>query len=74
MSGDGDSSGDELTIERVNSQKVTPTYNVVPNNVKYTFKFKNRSGKAYSLMEYILNEGKRLPYITVIKGWYFLFV
>ena len=63
-----DSSGDELVLERVNSEKVTPKFTVVPKDVQYTFKFKNKTGRSYSLIEYSLSEGRKLPYITIIKG------
>ena len=63
-----DSSGDELVIERVNSQKAVKDFSVVPKTTKFTFKLKNSAGKSYSLMEYKLIEGKKLPYRTIIKG------
>ena len=64
-----DSSGDEeLVLERVNSGKVTPKFTVVPKDVEFTFKFKNISGRSYSLIQYSLTEGRKLPYITIIKG------
>ena len=62
------SSDEELSIERVNSAKATPKFTVVPKDTKYIFKFKDKAGKAYSLVEYNLREGKKLPYNTVIKG------
>ena len=64
----GDSSGDELMIERVNSLKACKEYEVVPVDTKFVFKFKNTAGKSYSLMEYILLKGKELPYKTTLKG------
>jgi hypothetical protein len=63
-----DSSSDELQIEKVMSEKNTPKFSVVPKDVTYKFKFKTSEGKAYSLVEYILIKGKKLPYIAVIKG------
>ena len=63
-----DSSGDELVLERVNSEKVTPKFTSVPKDVEFTFKFKNQAGKSYSLFQYSLTEGRKLPYITIIKG------
>ena len=64
-----DSSGDEeLVLERVNSGKVTPKFTVVPKDVEFTFKFKNISGRSYSLIQYSLTKGWKLPYITIIKG------
>ena len=64
----GDSSDDELEIERVSSQKAVKEYEVVPEDTKFVFKFKNTAGKSYSLMEYNLMKGKELPYTTTIKG------
>ena len=52
----------------MNSEKATPKFTVVPKDTKYIFKFKDKAGKAYSLVEYNLTEGKKLPYNTVIKG------
>jgi hypothetical protein len=64
----GDSSSDELQIEKVQSQKGSPKFSVVPKDIKFLIKFKNTAGKAYSLMEYDLTKGKKLPYIAFIKG------
>ena len=63
-----DSSSDELQIEKVHSQKGPPKFSVVPKDIKFLIKFKNISGKAYSLLEYDLPKGKKMPYIAVIKG------
>ena len=63
-----DSSSDELQIEKVQSQKGSPKFGVVPKDIKFMIKFKNTAGKAYSLMEYDLIKGKKLPYIAFIKG------
>ena len=64
----GDSSSDELQIEKVNSQKASRKFSVVPKDITFIIKFKNASGKSYSLVEYDLTKGKQLPYITIIKG------
>ena len=63
-----DSSDNELVLVRVSSQKEKPKFDVVPNDMMFRFKFKDSVGKSYSLVEYPLSEGKKLPYITVIKG------
>ena len=63
-----DSSDNELVLVRVSSQKEKPKFDVVPKDMKFRFKFKDFGGKSYSLVEYPLSEGKKLPYITVIQG------
>ena len=63
-----DSSDDELVLKRVSSQKEKPKYDVVPSDMTFCFKFKDFGGKSYSLLEYPLSEGKKLPYITVLEG------
>ena len=64
----GDSSSDELQIEKVHSQKASRKFSVVPKDITFIINFKNASGKSYSLVEYDLTKGKQLPYIAIIKG------
>ena len=65
----GDSSEEDLEIEKVCSQDEVKEYSEVPSDIKYKFKLKNSAGKTYRLLEYTLNQGKKLPYSTIIKGY-----
>ena len=55
-------------MEKVHSQKASRKFTVVPKDITFIIKFKNASGKSYSLVEYDLTKGKQLPYIAIIKG------
>ena len=66
---DSDSSF-EGEIEKMSSEK-EETYNTVPRDVLFTFKFKAINGKTYKMTQYTLLKGKTLPYIAVCKGLYF---
>ena len=66
--GDRDSSP-ELTIKRVASVgKEKPKFDSAPRDLLYTFKFKDVEGKSYSLLQYTLEDGKKLPHITLLEG------
>ena len=65
-----DSSSDDLPIEHVVSPvKGKPQFDAAPRNVRYLFKLKDTKGKSYCLLEYTLMGGKKLPYITILKGF-----
>ena len=65
---DRDSSDEDLEIEKVCSQSEAKVYTEVPSDTNYKFKLKNSAGKTYRLMEYTLNQRKKMPYSTIIKG------
>ena len=54
-------------IERVLSEKEM-TFDIVPKDIKFKIKWKNRDNKTYGFMEYVLLGGKSLPYSAVLKG------
>ena len=59
----------EVTIERVDSENGRKKmYEEVPEEILFTFKFKNVEGKSYSSFEYMLEKGNKLPYTTKLKG------
>lgn len=58
----------DLVIERVNSVKEDIFYEEVPEDMLFTFKFKDKDGKSFTLFEYNLTKGKELPYSTTLKG------
>ena len=59
----------EVTIERVDSENGRKKmYDEVPEEILFTFKFKNIEGRSYSLFEYMLEKGNKLPYTTKLKG------
>ena len=60
-------SEDELRIEKVRSEK-EESFEKVPKETVFIFKFKNAQGKSYCLLEYELRQGVPLPYSAVIKG------
>ena len=63
---DSDSSF-EGVMERASSQ-IEPSFDKVPSDIMYKFKFKTNKGKTYKLFEYKLIQGKLLPYSTILKG------
>ena len=62
------SSDDDFELEQVLSQGKLPEYSVVPSDTKYSFKLKKSNGELYCKVEYILRKGKKLPYVTFVKG------
>lgn len=60
-------SEDELTIEKVRSEK-EESFEKVPKETVFIFKFKKANGKAYCMLEYDLQQGVLLPYSAVLKG------
>ena len=59
----------ELAIERVDSESGRKKcFEVVPEEILFTFKFKNEAGKSYCLFEYMLEAGNKLPYTTKLKS------
>ena len=60
-----DSSDEDLEIERVSSQEEAKVHSEVPSYTNYKFKLKNSAGKTYRLMEYTLNQGRKLPHSTL---------
>lgn len=68
-----DDSLDGFVLERVNSTErimEKPKFSAVPSDISFIFKLKNTEGRPYEFFEYILSGGKKLPYITVLKGIY----
>ena len=59
----------EGEIERMSSEK-EETFDIVPRDTLFTFKFKNTNGKTYKMTQYTLLKGRTLPYIAVCKGLY----
>ena len=57
----------EGEIERVLSEK-EQAFGKVPRDTLYTFKFKDVKGTTYKIVQYLLEEGKTLPYSTVVKS------
>ena len=56
-----------MEIERVNSEK-NKTYDEVPENSLFIFKFKSENSQTYAFFKYELLQGKILPYSTLLKG------
>ena len=65
-------SEDELTIEKVRSEK-EESFEKVPKETVFIFKFKKANGKAYCMLEYDLHQGVLLPYSAVLKGGLYAF-
>ena len=59
----------EMEIERVNSEE-NKSYDKVPENTLFMFKFKSEKSKTYEFFKYELQQGKLLPYSTLLKGWF----
>ena len=54
-------------IERVLSEE-EGSENEVPRNITYLLKLKDSESKTYAAVQYVLAEGKTLPYSTILKG------
>ena len=63
-----DESSDGIELERVNSLEKPRIYESVPEDTYFKFKLKDKFHKTYMKLEYVLREGKILPYMTVLKG------
>ena len=64
----------EGEIERVFSEK-EKAFDKVPQDTLYMFKFKDVKSTTYKIFQYLLEEGKTLPYSTIVKsGSYFFFL
>ena len=57
----------EGEIERAFSEKEKALDNV-PKDTLYMFKFKDVNSKTYKIFTYLLEEGKPLPYSTIVKS------
>ena len=60
-------SDQEVRIERINSVEET-IYDKVPENKVFTLTFKDKDQKTYKILEYVLKEGRFLPYNVNLKG------
>ena len=58
----------EMELERASSEKKARIYEVVPKDTSIKLKFKACDGKTYKFFEFILKEGKSLPYELLCKG------
>ena len=56
-----ESSDEDMVIERVTSE-TEKTYDKVPADTMFTFKLKTKENKTYDRFEFVLKEGKVLPY------------
>ena len=57
----------EMEIERVTSEKAR-AFDTVPEDILFTFRFKNEENKTYALFKYMLEKGNILPHSTILKG------
>ena len=57
----------EVAIERVRSEQEV-AYDKVPGDIVFLLKFRNKDEKVYRINEYILKNGRFLPYLAVLKG------
>ena len=60
-----DTSFEDLILERADSPK--QSHEIVPEDMKFTFRLKNEAGKSYRLFEYVLPVGKLLPHSVIYK-------
>ena len=63
-----DESSDGIELERVDSLEKPTTYERAPEDTYYKIKMKDKCHKTYMKLEYVLKEGRSLPYMTVLKG------
>ena len=57
----------EMEIERVTSEKAK-AFDIVPEDIMFTFRFKTEENKTYAWFKYELEKGKILPHSTMLKG------